>query len=282
MSAVQTAVISTAVSAIVTVVVGTLVQWGGRIAASLRRRVVPDHLPLTDGGGYTATRIGSSVDQVRVLVCCAPNRSRRRREVNPDLAVRLVRAAFGRWVGEQPVYSSPRLGVRFAAPHGEQYGYAWAHASGRVDLCHAIPTAVTETGHVTISVLDILGVLAAVDSAVHRPEYDSTFGRRLFCLPRRFDWAIAVSSTISTTNFGAISWHQLDFPGAVPARAGTDQLAFEPAEGFARDALRNWSLHRNRAELYSEFLRDFLYVNGFHNVAEPIRNAISAADGASP
>lgn len=281
MSALQTAAISTAVSAIVTVVVGTLVQWGARIAAAVRSRLIPDHLPLTDGGGYLATRIGSSVDQVRVLVCCAPNRSRRMREVNPDQAVALVRAAFGRWVGVQPVYSSPRLGVRFVAPQGESYGYAWAHASGRVDLCRAIPTTVTDAGQVSISVLDILEVLDAVDAAVRRPEYEVTFGRRLLGLPRRVDWAIAVSSTISTANLGSISWHQLRFPGAVPARAGTDQSAFEPAEGFAREALRNWSLRNTRAELYREFLRDFLYVNGYHNVDEPIRNVISDAERVS-
>lgn len=277
MSAGQTAVVSTAVSAIVTVIVGTLVQWGARVAALVRRRVVPDHLPLTIGSSSVST-VGSPTDQVRMLVCCAPNRSLRRKEINPDQAVQFVRAAFGRWVGDEPVYSSPRLGVSFESPSGADHGFVWVNASGRVDVCRALPTTSMEPDKATFSVLSLLDVLADVADAMKLPEYDATFGHRLLRLPRRFDWAIAVSPTISAADWGAVSWHDVLFPGDVPpSRAGTRHVAVAPAEGYARTALRNWRLRRPRADLYGEFLRDFLYLNGYHNVDQPIRAAIAAA-----
>jgi hypothetical protein len=217
---------------------------------------------------------------VRVLVCCAPNRSLRRREINPDDAVRLIRSVFGRWVGEEPVYSSPRGGVRFEASGGVDRAYAWAHSGGRIDLCRAIPTTGTDTGEVAIAVLDILEVLAEVDAAVRSPLYAAAFGRRLLGLPRRFDWTTAVSTTVTTEDHGVVHWKQLTFPTVAPPRRGTQQQSFLPPEGYAAKSLRDWSLRRPRARLYTEFLRDFLYVNGYHDIDEAVRGTIAATSPA--
>jgi hypothetical protein len=190
--------------------------------------------------------------------------------------VQLVRAAFGRWVGDEPVYSSPRDGVRFEAPDGVDRAFAWAHAGGRIDLCRSIPTTGADTGQVTIAVPDILEVIAEVDAAVRSPRYTATFGRRLLGLPRRFDWATAVSPTMTTEGHGVIAWQRLTFPGVAPPRRGTQQQPFLPPEGYAAEALRNWSPRRPSARLYSDFLRDFLYVNGYHDVDEAIRGTVAA------
>jgi hypothetical protein len=196
--------------------------------------------------------------------------------VNPDLAVRLVRTAFGPWVGDEPAHSSVRHGVRFDSPDGAAHGYAWAHAAGRVDLCRAIPTTITDTGEITISVMSILEVLGAVYAAVRSPEYAATFGRRRLHLPRRFDWTFTVSPTITTKTGGVVSWQQVTFPGAAPSRPGRDPQAFAPPEGYAAKDLRSWRMRRPLAELYDVAVRDFLHVNGYHGVDEAIRGAIAA------
>ena len=276
MSGVQTAVIAAASGSAATAVVGSLLKWGARLPVFVRSHVLPDHGPIADGAGWLAARADSSIDQVRVLVCCAPDRSLRKPGGNPDLAVALVRTAFGRWTGDQPAHSSTQHGVRFDAPNGPAHGYAWAHAAGRVDLCCAIPTTITEAGQVAISVMSILEVLGAVHAAVRSPEYAAAFGHRRFHLSRRFDWTFTVSPTISTADKGVVSWQRLTFPGAVPSRAAGDQQAFAPPNGYAAKALRSWSMRRPPAELYNLALRDFLHANGYHNVEEPIQDSIAA------
>lgn len=158
----NTVAVSAAVSAVVTVVVGTMVNWGERIVTWARRRATPDHLPITSGSGWLSTTAASSTAQVRVLVCCAPNRSLRRREVNPDCAIRLVRSQFTGMFPDRPVFSIPEHGVRFESEDGAADGYAWAHAGGRVDLCVTIPTTGPDPGPISISVLDVVAVLLRV------------------------------------------------------------------------------------------------------------------------
>jgi len=117
-------------------------------------------------------------------------------------------------------------------------------------------------------------VLAEVEAAVRSPLYIATFGRRLLGLPRRFDWTTAVSSTITTDERGVVPWKRLTLPAVAPPRRGTQQQSFLPPEGYAAKALRDWSLRRPRARLYTEFLRDFLYVNGYHDVDDAVRGTI--------
>src|SRR5438552_1084543 len=107
MVSMNTVTVSAGVSAVVTVLVGTLLNWGERIVTFLRRRLPPNHAPLASGGGWLATQTSSATDQVRVLACCAPNRSLRRHEVSPDAAVAFVRKQFRGLFPDEPVFSMP-------------------------------------------------------------------------------------------------------------------------------------------------------------------------------
>ena len=270
------AAISAVVSAVVTVIVGTLINWGERIVSWGRRRVTPDHVPIGSGSGWSATQAASGTDQVRVLVCCAPNRSLRRREIDPDRAVSLIRKQFAGLFPTEPVFSMPEHGVRFEVPGGPSDGYAWAHTAGRVDLALHIPTTPADPGPVAVSILDVVEPILLVLAAVRSNAYKATFGRRPLGPRHRFDWAIAVSPTIVVDNRGTLSWQKLTFPGAIPPRAGTEQQAHCPPTGYAYAALQNWDIRRPDADLARAFLRDFLYQNGYHNVDAAVSDTLAA------
>lgn len=281
MGTVNTITISAAVSAIVTVLVGTLLNWGERVVSWTRRTIPPDHAPLASGGGWAATRVGSSGDQVRVLVCCAPNRSVRKTAISPDKAVNFVRTQFPGLFPDEPVFSMPPLGVQFeSADRGVQQSYAWVHASGRIDLCLPVPTATADPEHVTLDVLTLLDPLSMMLRAVKSAAYDEIFGVRPPGFPRRFDWGIAVSTTVTILNRGSISgnvpWQELIFPGRTPPRAGTRQQPFCPIEGYAAHDLRNYNIHRRETDLMHAFLRDFLQQNGFHDVEPAIADTLQS------
>ena len=270
-----TAAISAVVSAIVTVVVGTFINWGERIVTWCRRILTPDHVPIASGSGWHATRAASSSDQVLVLASCAPNRSLRRREIDPDRAVSLIRTQFAGLFPDEPVFSMPEHGVRFDMAGGQSEGYAWAHTAGRVDLAVHIPTAAAEPGPIAISILDVIEPVLRVLAAVRSSAYEATFGRRPRRFRHRFDWAIAVSSTIVVNRLATHSWQQLTFPGATPPRVGTEQQAYCPPMGYAFAALQNWDIRRPDADLVRVFLRDFLYQNGYHNVDATVADTLA-------
>jgi len=278
----NTVALSAAVSAIVTVIVGTMVNWGESIVSWIRRRVTPDHRPIASGSGWLSTMAASSTDQARVLVCCAPNRSLRRREVNPDQAVALILSQFADIFPDRPVFSMPEYGVRFESGRGVNDGYAWAHASGRIDLCVTVPTTAGDGEPISIAVLDVVHVVSRVLDAVRSSAYAETFGPRLPGFRRRFDWAIAVSSTlVPAGGVGSMSWQRLTFPGVTPSRAGTEQQAFCPPGGYAAQALRSWDLRRPGSDLSRIFLRDFLYQNGFHNIDQAVADTLRALEGSA-
>src|SRR5205807_6503907 len=102
------------------------------------------HRPLASGNGWLATQAASGTEDVRILVCCAPNRSLRRRELDPDKAVVFVRDQFSELFPDEPVFSMPPYGVRFESSGGPEHDYAWVHASGRIDLSLSVPTTPAE------------------------------------------------------------------------------------------------------------------------------------------
>jgi hypothetical protein len=276
---VNTITVSAAVSAIVTVIVGTALNWGARVVSYFRRRVPPDHIPLSSGSGWLASGAVSATEQIRLLVCCAPNRSLRQREINPDRAVLFVRKQFPGLFPDEPVFSMPGTGVRFeTAGGGPQNEYAWVHASGRIDLCVNVRTTPIDPGPVTAGVEDLMRPLLQVLQAMRSADYDRTFGSRLPGLPRRFDWAYAVSPTIVIQNRGRASWQDLIFPGTRPPRAGTEQQAFCPPTGYAARALRNWPMSRPASRLVRTTLEDMLRQNGYHNIDQSVTDVINALD----
>lgn len=277
----NTVTVSAAVSAVITVVVGSLLNWGERVVSFLRRRIPPNHRPLGDGGGWGAGRASSATDQIRVLVCCAPNRSLRQRDVNPDQAVDFVRHQFVGLFPPEPVFSMPPHGVRFHRAGGVEDGYAWVHASGRIELCLTVPTSPADPGPIAFALDDVIRPVLLVRDAMVSGAYERTFGRRMPLLRRRFDWAIAVSSTVNVASGGAVSWQEVVFAGTRPPRAGTNQQAFCPLGGYASADLRNWPARKAPEQLVRVFLRDFLQQNGFHGVGPAVEDALGRLSQAS-
>lgn len=274
----NTVAVSAAVSAVTTVIVGTIVNWGERIVSLVRRRLTPDHVPISSGSGWLSTQTASSTDQVQVLVCCAPNRSPRRGEVDPDRAVNIIRTQFAGLFPDEPVFSMPEHGVRFEPAGGGNNGYAWAHASGRIDLCVTIPTSPVDPGPVSISLVDVVDTIVRVLTAVRSTAYQHAFDAGLGRFRRRFDWGIAVSPTIVVSGGGSRPWQDVVFEGARPPRAGSHQQAFCPPGGYAAQALRSWDVRRPAGDLLRVFLRDFLYQNGYHNIDGAVSDTIHSLD----
>lgn len=264
--------ISAAVSAVVTVVVGTMVNWGERIVGWLRHKLVPDHLAIGSGTVSVSSVATSSDASVRILVSVAPSRSRRRQEVLPDHAIELVNSRFPGFPSD-PVFSMPGEGVRFESIGSTDHNSVWVRASGRVDLRVALPTSAAELGPISISINDVVRPILDMTEAVRSAEYAQAFGRRT---RRRVDWAIAVSQTAVVKDRGSQSWSQLRFPGQEPARSGTAQQAYCPSDGYASKGLRGWRVGRSDSALLRVFLRDFLYQNGYHNVDDAIDAVIAS------
>jgi hypothetical protein len=269
--------VSAAVSALVTVVVGTLVNWGERIVSWGHRRAIPDHAPIRSGMSSISGQVSSSTPQVRVLVAAAPNRSLRRQAINPDDAITLIKDRLAARFPDEPVQSMPGSGVKFESGEVSQRDYVWVSASGRIDLCIAIDTSAVDLGPIAISLLDVIAPILDVLAIMQGAGYRETFPRSL--LHRRIDWSIAVSQTVYVQPFGSRSWDELKFPGgAAPPRAGTQQQAYCPRDGYASAELQNWRIARSPSGLVRIFLRDFLYQNGFHNVDDAMDDTIRTLD----
>lgn len=271
----NTVTVSAAVSAVVTVLVGTALQWGQRVADRLRRWLRPDHRPIATGSGWQASMVGTQTDQVRVLVCCAPNRSLRRRSLDPDPAITFVHSQFGELFTGEPVFSMPKFGVRFERLADGNDDYLWVHTSGRVDLCLTVPT--TEgAGPRVVGALDLLRPLLRMRTAMRSDAYAATHDIRRPRFACRYDWAFSVTPTVQVPDRGGVSWDDLAFPGRRPPRAGTEQHASCPPAGYAAEDLRNWNLRRSAAELVRTVLADLLAENGFHHVDDAVNDVVAA------
>lgn len=146
MSGVGTTVeVSGAVSAVVTAVVGSLLNWGARLVAWLRQTLPPDHTAINTGGLSAITSVAECQERVGILIATAPSRRLGQSDLDPDRAIALVHRFFGHLVGESPEFSTPRAGVRFAV--NEQLGpgiptmtrRVTINPSGRVDLLVYVP-----------------------------------------------------------------------------------------------------------------------------------------------
>ena len=268
--------IAAAVSAVVTAVVGTLLNWGGRVVSWIKASVPPDHQPILHGQWSIASAT-SSTNRMRVSIAVAPNRSLRRQSLHPDNAIAFVHTNFPGMFPPSPIYSAPVFGVHFEAPGGTTDGMMWINAGGRVDLNWYAATQYHEAADVAVPLLDLLQPIAMMTQAVRGSGYDDVFGRRAPFFRRRFDWHINVSPTLVIQESSiSTSWTRLIFPGAEAKRAGVNQLATAPSEGYGSKQLKNWDPKRSTRKLLAVFLRDFLEMNGYHDCDSAIADTLEA------
>jgi hypothetical protein len=276
--------VTVAVSAVVTTVVSALVaamvKWGGRIGAAVRSKVVADHQPLYQAG-WSLSRAESTDNRLRVNVSCAPERSRRSVELDPDDAIGFVRAELAGWVTADPAVSSPTMGVRFEAPGGTQEGYVWVWPSGRVDLSWHLPFPAEVDGRVIVPLLDVLRPVVALAQAVRARSYRAVFPDGWWARIRRFDWCVTVATSIVDGAGVTRSWDDVAFPGRRPARAGSQLQAFCPDGGYGAAGLRGSKPSRPLGELVSIVLESLLKSNGYHDVGDAIADTVAAIEAAN-
>lgn len=270
------------IGALAVAAVGAALKWGKAVLAAVMRRIRPDHRTLTARPAWALVASGVSGNRsaVRVLVACAPSRSLRPASIDPDLAIEFIRSSFPGMFPDEPALSLPREGVKFTvSPEGSPSdGFAWAWASGRVDLSALITLEPEPDGRFVIPVLDILRPVALLADAVSGPAYSRVYGKTRTRLPRRFDWFIAVSTDLVRPSDGAtVPWSDLEFPGRRPKRAGASQYPFCPPGGYASSGLRGWNPQRPVSELLALFLDDFLKQNGYHAIGDAVADTTEAA-----
>ena len=231
------------IGALAVAAVGAALKWGKAVLAAVMRRVRPDHRTLTARPAWALVASGVSGNRsaVRVLVACAPSRSLRPASIDPDLAIEFIRSSFPGMFPDEPALSLPREGVKFTvSPEGSPSdGFAWAWASGRVDLSALISLEPGPDGRFVIPVLEILRPVALLAEAVSGPAYSRVYGKTRTRLPRRFDWFIAVSTDLVRPSDGAtVPWSDLEFPagarsGPAPASTRSAPQAGTPAAACA-------------------------------------------------
>ena len=270
------------IGALAVAAVGAGLKWGKAVLTAVMRRVRPDHRTLTARPAWSLVASGVSGNRsaVRVLVACAPSRSLRHASIDPDLAIEFIRSSFPGMFPDEPALSLPREGVKFTvSPEGSPSdGFAWAWASGRVDLSALITLEPRPDGRFVIPVLEILRPVALLAEAVSGPAYPRVYGKTRTRLARRFDWFIAVSTDLVRPSDGAtVPWSDLEFPGRRPKRAGASQYPFCPPGGYASSRLRGWNPRRSVSELLALFLDDFLKQNGYHAIGDAVTDTTEAA-----
>ena len=270
------------IGALAVAAVGAALKWGKTALAAVMRRVRPDHRTLNAHPAWALVASGVSGNRsaLRVLVACAPSRSLRPASIDPDLAIQFIHSSFPGLFPDEPTLSLPREGVKFTiSPDGSPSdGFAWAWASGRVDLSAIISMEPGSDGRFVIPVLEILRPIALMAEAVSGPAYSRVYGKTRSGLPRRFDWFIAVSTDLVRPEDGAtVPWSDLEFPGRRPKRAGASQYPFCPPAGYASSLLRNWNPRRPVSELLALLLDDFLKQNGYHAIGDAVADTVEAA-----
>lgn len=198
--------------------------------------------------------------------------------IDPDLAIPFIRESFPGMLPDEPAQSLPRDGIKFTvSPDGSPAdGYAWAWASGRVDLSAVISLT---PGQMSGTWLPSWRSRARSSCLPRRfparPAW--VYGKTRTRLPSGFDWFIAVSTELVRPGGATVPWSDLHFPGHRPQRAGASQYPFCPPTGYASARLRNRNPRRPISELLAVFLDDFLKQNGYHAVGDAIADTVQAA-----
>ena len=195
--AVTTTEISAAVSAATTAVVGTALNWGGRITAWMRAAVPDDHRALSASSRHL-TSVESTTGLLRVLVVVAPSQRLRRDGFDPDAVTAVVARHVG-WAFDAPAYSSlaqVRYAVRAGDPGQNVVRQLHFSRGGAVALDWSIePAPAADGGTAGLPLLEFLRPLLMVLLLVSGPAYDGVYRRRWLRFRRRCDRFVAVSSS---------------------------------------------------------------------------------------
>lgn len=266
---------TTAISTAVSTVVASAFKWGGGLLTRFRARLAPDHHPLHAGDWALPHSFDGSA-RFRIFVACAPDRSRKQTEIDPDKAIEFVRAAFSEYANAEPRRSLPQSGIKFEATSPDpDVPHVWVWTGGRVDYSTFVDAIPTPDGGRTLAITAILQPILTMTRATTCEEYAKVFPRRGL-RRRRLDWFITVSTNVRSADHQSLPWTALTFPGRSPDRAG-DQMPYCPQEGYGRKALTSWRPHRPTEELVAAFLDSFLKQNGYHNCDAAIEDVCDAA-----
>jgi hypothetical protein len=193
-------IVTTVISTAVSTIVAAAFKWGGDLLARLRARLAPDHRALARRRMVAHQLVHRLCPVPRVFAACAPNRSLRQTEINPDRAIKFVRSAFLEYADAEPRLSLPQSGVKFEAPSDDSdQPYVWAWKCGRVDYSTFIDASPCPDGGRALSVAAVLYPILTLAHAMASSEYSDAFPRRRL-RRRRFDWFIAVSTEVRSAD----------------------------------------------------------------------------------
>lgn len=258
---------------VVVTLTAAILKWPRLMWNYFERGIRPDHSAMYQG--WTLNSSSSGDRRVKVQVVCAPSRSLDSKSINPGASIDFVRIHFADTFDSEPVFSNPSEGLRFeSSKKGLQNGYLWVWRSGRVDLIQPVEVKVLPEQGITIDLLSILEPISKLAKAIVSKEYERIFPTKKISFARRFDWFIAVSPTVTTSDGMTLSWSDLEFPDSRPQRASSQQQAFCPVNGFARDELANWKPHGGMESVLHDFLTDFLLQNGYHDCETAINQVL--------
>ena len=256
-------------------------KWGKSALAVVMVRIRRDHRTLYDGRAWGLPQSVSAGAQcsVRVLIACAPSRAIHDSALTPTVLSPFVRESFPGMFPDEPSMSLPHEGVKFTVSSSGSAGdgYVWAWAGGRVDLAVDVELDCEPSQRFVIPLLDVLRPIALMANAVSGPGYAKLYGTTRTRLPSRFDWFITVSMNFLRPDACTTEWDDVAFPGCRPPRAGSGQRTFCSVGGYAAAKLRNWKAGSSVADLLAVFLEDFLKQNGYHDVADAVSDAVTAA-----
>lgn len=262
MSTMSTVILSAGTSAVVTAVVGTVLDWGRKVTAFITRHLRPDHAPLFLGANFMATMNGWNDSSLRIRIACAPSQTPRHVELNPDLAVRFVAQSFPGVFDDAPLRSYPDREITFRE-RGSDRGGLTISSSGRVDFDTSLSTQATDVAGPSVPVLEALDLILQVVAAMTSPGYRALTRRSR--VHTGLDWYVGIAPIVTHPEFGTVPWVGMDLPGRQPAKTSETQRPQLPLEGYGAEDLRNWHSRRGALSVARAFLVDFFRMNGYYD-----------------
>lgn len=253
-----------------TALVGPAVSWLltklGPIGNWIKRRVTPDHLPIT---GFPQGRPDRPCTAFAVFAAVAPSHTPK--PLSPidfvDRARELVEKAFPGDFPREPDYSGPGYGgcqlVRYKrvvdeAPFAEHL--ISIHSTGLVALQWIIAAPPTTVLPLAEAVTAVRRLHRAIQSGM----FLNLYQHRRLARCRRVDWRIGVNGqAIPPDGTSIVSWTDISTAGLVPQQRTNNPYPLCPATGYAANQLVSRKRSVELDSILTPVLEELLHSGGY-------------------
>lgn len=237
-------------------------------------RGADDHLTIhsgwirVDSGGWP---------RIHVHVRCAPSRQwKDRHRMRLDGMYRFVHRVRAGQFPHDAHYSVPDELIRFmtsdAAISPSDPGVACCAPNGVIELAIPLPCRTTADGLV-LAASAVAELIAAFHAEIASGAYDRIYG----VTPRRLDWMLNISPSITAGDFTSQPWTEIDFPGRRPTSRAQGMRPPADPRGYGRDATQSLAIHVDPAVLLRWLFTDLLERNGYHDITGAVTDTVEAA-----